>query len=227
MKEIEDKENEEFKERIKKLLDRIEKTENNSILLRAEQDVKDLNEKLIEKTRDKYSQYIEQDLLEDKGGLLDTIKIRTQEDKFRNESIIAILTYWIKGYYEQRTKKEQFKEEISELYGLIEEQFKKPSSHISQEIPVNPNLEIFYLDSKGLNPEEKADRMRILEKIMWFLGVKNVDQDFVKKFKDLDFGFERVSFKSLKKELIQLILIVIFGIVVIILAINGYDGIIG
>ena len=196
MNELEDKDNEEYKKRIKELIEN------------------------IEKTKDKDSKYTEQDLIEDKDGLLQTIKRKTQEDKFRSERIIVVLTYWIKSYYKKRMEKGQFQEEIDELYELIYKQFRKPSSHISNLDSRNPNLDIFYLDSRGLNPEEKADKFRIFEKMLWVLGVENVEKDFSRKYKYVHFGFEDVSFK---KELIQCSLVVIILIIVIILVISGYD----
>lgn len=97
---IEDKE---YKERIKKIVER------------------------VEKTKDKDSKYTEQDIIEKLERLLQTITRKTQEGKFRSEKIIVILTYWINGIYKNKKEKDYIP--IDTLYELIAEQLKKPNPY--------------------------------------------------------------------------------------------------
>ena len=89
---MEDKENEEFKKRISEVVKNVEK-------------------------KDEDSDYTEQDVIDTKNKVLQTIKRRTQEEKFRSEFTLVALTYWIQSLYKHRP--ERFQEEIDELYNII------------------------------------------------------------------------------------------------------------
>lgn len=119
----------------------------------------------VEKTKDKNSKYTEQDIIEAKQRLLQSIKRRTQQDKYRSERIIVVLTYWIKGIY-------QYKEDhipIDTLYELIYQQLKKPKILI-------PNL-----DPNRNNFLELVDKRRILRNMEVVLGEEHIKQ-FRKKY---------------------------------------------
>jgi len=99
----------------------------------------------VEKTKDKDSKYTEQDVIEKKEELLQILTRKTHEGKYRSEQIIAMLTYWIHSLYKFRTKKNQSQEEIDALYKLIYEQLKKPNILIP-----NPDPFIDRLDKRKI-----------------------------------------------------------------------------
>ncbi len=129
--------------------------------------IQDLVENL-EKTNDKDSKYTEQDIIEIKEEVLQILTRKTHESKYRNEFIIANLTYWIHSLYKFRTEKNQSQEEIDDLYKLIYEQLKKPH--------------ILILDSEPDIIFEIIDKKRILRNLERLLGEKNV-KSFKKKYK--------------------------------------------
>ena len=139
---MEDKEGEEFKKRIRELVKNVEK-------------------------KDEDSNVTEQDVIDAKNRVLQSIKRRTQEEKSRNERILATLTYWIKSLYKYRP--ERYQEEIDELYDLIYQQLKKP------------NLALPNLDPNKQNPIEIADRGRVLRNMEKVLGEGEVNR-FKEKF---------------------------------------------
>jgi hypothetical protein len=97
---MEEKEDEEFKKRIRELVKNVEK-------------------------KDPDSQYTEQDLKEARERLIQTIKKRTHEDKYRNEFIIMTSTLWIQSLYRHKIE-DQHQDEIDTFYEIIFEQLKKP-----------------------------------------------------------------------------------------------------
>lgn len=145
---MEDKDDEEYRKRIKDLVDKLEK--------------------------DKDSPATEQDVIEAKARLLQTA-ISKIHPLIRNEGIIFVFIYTIRDYYYKRradpTKKNQFQEEIDNLYKLIYEELRKSSPFIS-----NFNL-------KKTNPVDLADRKRILKKMVIILGLENIFRDFYKYYR--------------------------------------------
>ena len=104
MIELNEKEDvEEYRKRIRKIVERVEKTE------------------------DKDSKYTEQDIIERKEKLLQIIEKRTQKDKHRSEFIIATLTYWIRSIYKYEKERDHIP--IDKLYTLVYEQLKKPNPY--------------------------------------------------------------------------------------------------
>ena len=153
--------------------------------------IQDLVENL-EKTNDKDSQYTEQDIIEEKEKVLQILTRKTHESKYRNEFIIAMLTYWIHSLYKFRTEKNQSQEEIDALYKLIYEQLKKPHILIPNPDPNKPNI------------TEIIAKKMILRNLERLLGEKNV-KSFKKKYKINKLINENLTVKRL------FYLIVIFG----------------
>lgn len=110
---MEDKEDEEFKKRIRELVKNVEK-------------------------KDADSQYTEQDLIEARERLIQKIKRITQEEKFRSERILLTSTYWIQSLYKHKIE-DQHQDEIDTFYEIIFEQLKKPSMYIPNPDPTRPN----------------------------------------------------------------------------------------
>lgn len=134
---MEDKEDEEFKKRIRELVKNVEK-------------------------KDPDSNYTEQDVTEARERLMQNIKSRTQEEKYRDERIIIMSTYWIQSLYKNKIE-DQHQDEIDTCYEVLSEQLKKPSMHI-------PNL-----DPTRPNPLELTDKKRILRNMENVLGKDKVD----------------------------------------------------
>lgn len=113
MSELEDKENEEYRKRIRDLAER------------------------LEKDKDKESAIGEQQVIEAKEQLLQTAKSGIHP-YYRREMIIMVFVYTIRDYYKKRadsTEKEQFQKEIDALYKLIFEELIKPSPNIHPSDP--------------------------------------------------------------------------------------------
>ncbi len=185
---MEAKDQEEYKKRIKELIERVEKTE------------------------DKDSQYTEQDIIEAKERLLQSAKSKIHP-YFRREMILLAFVYNIRDYYKKRAEsknKGKFQEEIDNLYNLI----------FKELIKTNPMIPSF--NRRFKKKGERLDRKRILKKMTRILGMENLFRDFYKHY-DIK---EATRTDLYTKEIIQCLLILIVGISVIILAINGIDGII-
>lgn len=138
-------ETDEYKKRIKELIDRVEKN----------------------KEKDKDTPVGEQQVIEAKERLLQTAKSKIHP-LYRSERIILVFTYLIRDYYRRRAdlkvplKKVQLQEEMDVLYKLIYEELKKPSLH-------NPNLNPY-----RRNTADIIDKRRILEKMTQVLGEENI-----------------------------------------------------
>lgn len=106
---MENKENEEYKNKIKKLIDRVEKGNSTP----------------------------EEQLLEAKELLLKTAKSRIHP-YYRSERIILAFIYTIRDYYNRRASslvKNQFQKEIDNLYRLLFEELIKPNPNINPSDP--------------------------------------------------------------------------------------------
>lgn len=110
---MEDKEDEEFKKRIRELVKNVEK-------------------------KDPDSHYTEQDLIDARENLIQKIKRRTQEEKYRDEKLILISTLWIQSLYKHKIE-DQHKDEIDSFYEIIFEQLKKPNMYIPNLYPNRSN----------------------------------------------------------------------------------------
>ena len=110
---MDEKEDEEFKKRIRELVKNVEK-------------------------KDPDSQYTEHDLKEARERLIQTIKRRTQEEKYRDEKLIVLSTLWIQSLYKHKIE-DQHQDEIDTFYEIIFEQLKKPSMYIPNLDPTRPN----------------------------------------------------------------------------------------
>ncbi|MFX0025637.1 MAG: hypothetical protein ACFE8M_04420 [Candidatus Hermodarchaeota archaeon] len=151
-----DKDNEdEYKERIKKLIDRIEKG-------------KDNNTNTV--TPEMYQLFLEK---------LEELKLKViskMNHEYRDERLIVILVYVIREYYWLRAdpkypnEKDQFLDKIDELYKLIYEELKKPSPFVSHYTPE---------ERKNV---ERFQRRRIVYRMTQVLGLTNVSNDFNKKY---------------------------------------------
>ncbi len=157
--------------------------------------IRDLVER-VENTKDKNSKYTEQDLIERKEKLLQTITRITKESKFRSERIIATLTYWINSIHKYKAENDHIP--IDTLYKLIYEQLKKS------------NLFIPKLNIKGDNQLEIADKRSILRNMEVILGVERVNQ-FKKKY---NINRKLLGDLSLSHEIFILCIIVLVSIVV-------------
>ncbi|GAI72352.1 unnamed protein product [marine sediment metagenome] len=104
---MEEKDNEEYKKRVKELIDKMEN----------------------EKDDDKDTAIGEAQVLEAQKRLLQTAKSKIHPD-FRDVKIVLVFVYTIRDYYRRRaesSEKDQFQEEIDALYKLIYEELKKPN----------------------------------------------------------------------------------------------------
>lgn len=145
-------ENDEYKERIKELIDIVEK-----------------NKEIYKDTPEGY-----QRVVEEKESLKQTAISRINPN-YRNERIILIFVYLIRDYNRRiadpivAIDKDQLQKEIDSLYKLIYEELKKPSLY-------NPNL-----NPNRRNTADLIERRRILEKMAQVLGVEELDQ-FYKEY---------------------------------------------
>ena len=165
----------------------------------------------VEKNRDENSLATEQDLIEAKARLLRSAKARIHP-YFRSEMVLLAFVFTIRDYYKKRKEifvRSQFQEEIDELYKLIYEELIKPNPSISNS------------DPRFKKKMEKLDRKRILSKMTEILGLENLFRDFYKHY-DIK---EATRTDKYKKEIIQLILIIIFVIIASIFIFNGFDGV--
>ena len=126
--------------------------------------------------------------------------------------VLLAFVFTIRDYYKKRKEifvGSQFQEEIDELYKLIYEELIKPNPYISNS------------DPRFKKKMEKLDRKRILNKMTKILGLENLFRDFYKHY-DVK---EATRTDKYRKEIINLVLIIIFIIVALIFAFNGYDGV--
>ena len=110
---MENEENEEYKNRIKELIERLEKNKDNDTPVGEEQ------------------------VIEEKERLLQTTKSRIHP-YYRSERIILVFVNRVRDYYNRRASslvKNQFQEEIDKLYGLIYEELIKPNPDIQSSDP--------------------------------------------------------------------------------------------
>lgn len=179
---MEDKENEEFKKRIRELVKNVEK--------------KDLE-----------SQYTEQDLKEARERLIQTVKRRTQEEKYRDEKLIVLSTLWIQSLYKHEIE-DQHRDEIDTFYEIIFEQLKKPAMYIPNLDPTKPNP-LDFADKKRIlrNMEnvlgkEKVDFFKKKYNLSnWFLTIGSTQRSEQRDLnsRSYPFPFGDLRLKILKK----------------------------
>ncbi len=171
----------------------------------------------LDKERTKDTPELYQELLE----MLKEIKKEAKKKRnreYRNEKLIIAFVYAIREYYRFRIdpnyphKEKLFQKEIDKLFNLVYEELRKP------------HFFTLKYNKKPNNSQEVADRKRIVRNMTMVLGQENMNADFFRKFKVRKFIDET---SGIRKEIIRIFIYLIFGIIVIILALNGYDGIIG
>ena len=109
---MEDKENEDYKKRIKELIDKVEKEEDAPVRL-VEQEIINIKEHLLEAEKSRIHPY------------------------YRSEGIIYVFYTTIRYFYKLKasktlTGKDKLQEEIDALFKLIYEELKKSSPHIPE-----------------------------------------------------------------------------------------------
>lgn len=147
VKKLEYKDNEEYRKRIKELIDR------------------------VERNKDKDAPEEELRVLKTKERLLQTAKSKINPD-FRNIKIVMLFAHTIKDYYKRSAnslEKNQFQEEIDELYQLIYDELKKPSA-----FQMN-------FDSNKTNYAELREKRRIIGHLGIILGKEKIET-FYEKF---------------------------------------------
>ena len=182
---MENNDNEEYKKRMKELIDK------------------------VEQNKDKDTPEDKQRILEEKERLLQTAKSRIHP-YYRSNLIIMVFIYTIRDYYRRRadsTEKDQFQEEIDELYKLIYEELKK----IKQFTQFS---DISDISKKG----DKLDKKRILNNMTRVLGLENIYRDFYKNYNISDV----IRTDKYTKEILWCVLTVVVCIILIILAFYGF-----
>lgn len=179
---MEDKENEEFRKRIRELVKNVEK-------------------------KDPNSQYTEQDLKEARERLIQTVKRRTQEEKYRDEKLIVLSTLWIQSLYKHEIE-DQHRDEIDTFYEIIFEQLKKPAMYIPNLDPTKPNP-LDFADKKRIlrNIEnvlgkEKVDFFKKKYNLSnWFLTINSTQRSEQRDLnsRSYPFPFGDLRLKILKK----------------------------
>jgi len=179
---MEDKENEEFRKRIRELVKNVEK-------------------------KDPNSQYTEQDLKEARERLIQTVKRRTQEEKYRDEKLIVLSTLWIQSLYKHEIE-DQHRDEIDTFYEIIFEQLKKPAMYIPNLDPTKPNP-LDFADKKRIlrNMEnvlgkEKVDFFKKKYNLSnWFLTINSTQrsEQWDLNSRSYPFPFGDLRLKILKK----------------------------
>jgi len=157
MRENDKEQNDEYKKRIKELIEKMEKSK----------------DKGIDNANDTPEKY--QELL----GAMESAKqtaISKIDPDYRNGRILIVFIHMIRDYYWLRAdpkfpaKEDQFQEEIDQLYGLIYEDLKKP----------NPSL--FHYSPDERKKMEKRQRRTIVNTMVQMLGLENVSKDFYKNY---------------------------------------------
>ena len=116
---MEEKDNEEYRNRVKKLIDKVEK----------------------EKYEDKDTSIGEAQVLEAQERVLQKAKSKIHPD-FRDFKIVFVFAYTIRDYYRRRAEspeKDLFQEEIDTLYRLIYEELKKTNPFLLNYDPNRKN----------------------------------------------------------------------------------------
>jgi hypothetical protein len=170
----------------------------------------------VEKDRTKDTPELYQELLE----MLKEIKKEAKKKrnrKYRNEKCLIGFVFAIREYYRLRIdpnyphKNKLFKKEIHSLFNLVYEELTKPH-YYTLKFNKEPN-----------NPQDVADRERIIRNMIITLGQENMNADFFKKYKLRTLGIYTSFWNVIKIDVIKLIFGVIFGILAIIFIINVYS----
>jgi len=157
MGENDKNQNDEYKKRIKELIDNVEKN-----VGRDDDETYD--------TPEKYQKLLEA-MERAKQAAISKI-----DPDYRNGRILIVFIQVIRDYYLLRadpkfpTKEDQFKDEIDQLYRLVYEDLKKP------------NLSFLHYSPEERKKMEKKQRRTVVNTMVAMLGLENVSNDFYKRY---------------------------------------------
>jgi len=155
MEEKDKKDSEEYKKRIKDLIDRVEKSKDKGTNIDGPITYQLLIEK-VEQVKQK--------------------AISKIDPEFRDEKLIVVFVYMIREYYWLRAdprypnEPDQFLDEIDDLYRLIYAELKKLS------------LFTIHYSPEERKRIEKIQKRRIVNKMTQILGMENISNDFYKNY---------------------------------------------